>query len=108
MFCLRVGDFADAVGVELVNAGVRVGQDDRRVGGDDELPAAADVAVQQREKLQLPRGRQRGLWLVQEVQAVVPEAVDEEREERLAVRLLVEGPVPYPPTPRRSISVATL
>src|SRR3954468_5536017 len=85
-----VGALVEAVVVELVDAGLRAGQQDRRVGGDDELRAGARGAGDRGQRGQAARDRQRGLGLVEDVEALTGEAVRGERQERLAVRLLVE------------------
>lgn len=40
-----IGDFLHAVGIEVVDAGVRVGEQDGGVGGDDELRVGIDKLV---------------------------------------------------------------
>ena len=81
---------AEAVLVELVDAGARAGEQDRRVGGDDELGTALRRARDRGQHGERAGHRERGLGLVEDVEALAGEAVGGEREERLAVRLLVQ------------------
>jgi hypothetical protein len=60
------------------------------VRGDDELGAGTGRGDDHGDQGQAARGRQRGLGLVEDVEAVGGEAVLGQREERLAVGLLVE------------------
>jgi len=43
-----------------------------------------------REECQLPIRRQRGLWLVNKIEAVSAETVAKQRQKRLAMRLLMQ------------------
>ena len=61
--------------------------------GDDKLRAAFDQLPHPAQQVHLPRGRQRRFGLVENVKSVAEKAVFEQREETLAVRLLVERAV---------------
>jgi hypothetical protein len=91
MLGLFVFDALNAVGPKLVNPSVRVGHDDRRVGGDDELRAALQEVVDEPEGGELARRAEGCLGLVEEVEPVAPEPVLQQGDERLAVRALVQA-----------------
>ncbi len=57
---------------------------------DDELRLELDELVHPAHQRKLSVNRERGLRLVEDVEAVRPEALEHEREEGLAVRLLVQ------------------
>ena len=86
---------ADAVLVERIDLGARCGQQDRRVGGDHELRAGLGGACHHREERERSGDRQRCLRLVEQVETVNAESVGGQSQERLAVRLSVEGTSPY-------------
>ena len=75
---------------------------------DDELRVLLDELVRSAASRELPGHRQRRLGLVEEVEAARAEAVQREREERLAVRLLVQRALrrrlPSPIGPRRAVA----
>src|SRR3954454_10012101 len=85
-----VGAARDPGRAELVDLGARAGQQDGRVRRDDELRAGARRPGHDREQRERAADRQGGLRLVEDVQPLAAEAVGAEREERLAVRLLVQ------------------
>ncbi len=61
------------------------------MGRDDELRVLLpDQLVDELEQRELPLRRERGLWLVEDVEPIGPEAILDEVQERLAVRALVE------------------
>jgi hypothetical protein len=60
------------------------------MGRDDELRAGRARARDDRQERERAADRQRGLGLVEDVEALAREAVGRQREERLAVRLLVQ------------------
>jgi hypothetical protein len=59
------------------------------VGGDEELGALLREVVHTRQRREAALGRERGLGLVHQVEAAGAEAVDEQVQERLAVRAFV-------------------
>ena len=63
------------------------------MGGDDELRAGRGGASHDRQQRERSAHRQRGLGLVEHVEARAAEAVRGEPEERLAVRLTVQRDV---------------
>lgn len=80
----------DAVLPEVVDGRRFVGEEDGGVRGDDELALAGRFhRVQERQEGELARGREGRFRLIEEEDAV-REAVLEEREERFAVRHLVQ------------------
>src|ERR1700733_14310571 len=76
---------ADPGLVELVDARVRAGEEDRRVGGDDELGSRPRGADHPRGEGGLACPRQRRLRLVEQVEALAAETVRGEGEKRFAV-----------------------
>ena len=66
------------------------------MGGDDELRAVVDEALHEDEHAHLAHRGERGLGLVEDVEAVAVEAVGEQGEEGFAVGLFVEGAVAVP------------
>jgi len=78
---IGVGDWAGGAVAQLIDAGVGVGHDDGRMGGDQELRAGGGQIVQAREKGELALRRERGFGLIEEVEAGADEAVLEEGEE---------------------------
>src|SRR5581483_221716 len=86
-----VGDLLDPVARQMENRRLGVSHDDRRVRRDEELRAAPPhVLVDEREERELSLRRERGLGLVEDVEPLAAAAIVREREEALAVRLLVE------------------
>jgi SAM-dependent methyltransferase len=85
-----VGARRDAGIVELVDPRVGTGQQDRGVRRDDELRCRAGGADDDGEQRERSADRQRGLRLVEDVEALTGEPVCGKREEGLAVRLLVQ------------------
>ena len=75
MLSIRIFDSLDLVIEKKIYPGIRVGHDQGRVCRDDELRALAHQVMDYREESQLPIGRERGLWLVNKVQAVSAQAV---------------------------------
>ena len=78
-----VSSYGTRIGPEFakhVNPGVRIGHDDRRMRRDDDCARAFAEAVQQCQETHLPRRRQRGFRLVEQIQAGAVEAVLEKRE----------------------------
>src|SRR5947209_20397875 len=85
-----VADLLDATLAAAVDGRLRIGEHYRRVGSDNELRALLDQLVDAPQERQAVLRRQCGLGLIEDVEAVRTEPVQENREERLAVRLLVE------------------
>ncbi len=90
---LVVAHLRDAVRVERVDRRTRVGEQDGSMRRDDERTALLDEVVNADEERELPRGGERGLRLVEDVETVGLEAMLHQRQERLAMRLLVKGAV---------------
>ena len=93
MLGLLVGDALDAGGRKLIDERVGIGHQDRRMGGDDELRFFQHQVVDAGDDRKLAFGRERGLGLVQQIEAIAAEAVQHQREEGFAVRLLVQRAV---------------
>jgi hypothetical protein len=81
---------------DLQDPGVGDGQQDRRVRRDQELTLLPYEVVDPRDGGQATAGGQRRLGLVEQVEAVVVEAVDQQVEERLPVRAGVRGDAAVP------------
>jgi hypothetical protein len=75
---------------ELVDPRLRVGEEDRSVGRDDELAALPHQITHPAQHAHLPERRQRRLGLIEHIQPVATEAMQGKCDERLAMRLLVE------------------
>ena len=75
---------------DLVDVGAGVGHDDRRVGADDELRSAFHELFYPAQHIHLPRRREGGLGLVEDIEPVPAEPVFEQAQEAFAVRLPVE------------------
>src|SRR5216110_3500106 len=86
---VRVRDRRDREAVEAVDAGAGKREQDGRVRRDDELRAALDELEQDRQQSELVLRRERGLRLVQQVQAAWHEPALKQIEERLPVRARV-------------------
>jgi len=84
-----VGHRLQTVLAAFVDDGVGVGEQERRVGGDDQLGAVADEGVEVGEHGELPLGAEGGLRFVKEVDTVAAEPLSEQSEEGLAVRAFV-------------------
>ena len=69
----------------------RVPEQDGGVGRDDELRIALNEAVHRGQEGQLAGRRQRGLWLVKEIQSVAAEPMQHERQKGLPVRLCMQA-----------------
>ena len=90
VFRFAVSDLSYRISVKVEEDRAWVAENDGRVGGDKELGVAGPLEiVDDLEKGELPLGRERRLRLVEDVDTLL-ETVHEERQERLAVGLLVE------------------
>ena len=63
---------------EFVDGGVRVGHDDRRVGGDDELRLPLDQLVHRRQEGELSLRGESRFRFVEQIEAVTAQPVDEQ------------------------------
>src|SRR2546430_10256874 len=61
------------------------------MGRDDELRSLGDQVVHAPHQGEVPTERQRGFGLIEDIQAIWPEAVRHEGDERLSVRFLMQG-----------------
>ena len=86
---LRPGRWRGSIIVELVDRRVGVGHQQRGVRGHDELAALIDQVMDANQQLQLAMDRERRFGFVEQEEAVRPEPVDDQINERLAVRSLV-------------------
>src|SRR6476469_11099792 len=75
----------DAVLVEDEDPRAGIREEDRRVRRDEELRAALGELVHSPDQCEHAAHGERGLGLVEDVEAAVAEALKHEREERLAV-----------------------
>ena len=86
-----VSHFANAITSEFVDARFGIGHQDGRMRGDNELRAATDELINEGQRAELALWRECGFWLVEDVEAVSTESIREQRDKRLAMRLLVQG-----------------
>ena len=88
-----VGDGVDDAVVETEDLGAGRGEQDGRVGGDEELRVGvlADGVVEEDEEGELALGRECGFGFVEEEEAGAAELVVEDGEKGFAVRTGVEG-----------------
>src|ERR1700687_130415 len=85
MLGLLIGNLRDPLGRQEINRRARVGHQDRRVSGDDDLGTLSlDQLIDDAEESQLAVRRQRRFGLVEDVETVSEKAMQRHREERLA------------------------
>lgn len=83
-------DAANAVLADFEERRARERDEERRVGRDDDLASFALHRREERDEAEARLKRERGLGLVEKVDADVLEAMAQDREERLAVRSRLE------------------
>ena len=88
---ILVRDFFNSVGLAVVDPRAWVGEDNRRVGGDDELRVGDHEFMDATQTGQAVLRRERRFWFVEQVQAARAKAVEHDREERFAMGPLVQG-----------------
>src|SRR5436190_10704204 len=88
---VRVRALLDPVLREDVDERARIPEQDRRVRRDEELRAPFGQLVYPPHQRELAAHGERRLGLVEDVEPAAEETLEHEREERLAVRLVVQG-----------------
>src|SRR4051812_776568 len=87
MLSVLILHFTDSCAIKLQDLRIRVRKKYRRMRGDNELRLFLHKLVDRGQGGELPIGRERGLRLVEEIEAVAAQLVHKKGHERLAVRL---------------------
>jgi hypothetical protein len=74
--------------------GMRIGEEDGGMGGDDELGTPEHQTMQMRQDRQLTLRRQRSLGLVEQIASTSPDPMFHQSEEGLPMGALMEGSTP--------------
>jgi hypothetical protein len=91
---LAIVHLPDRIAVQAEEDRSRIAEDDRRVRRNEELGVSRPFqVVNDPEERELPLRRERGFRLVQDEDPLL-EAIREQGQERLPVRLLVQGLAP--------------